>query len=142
MNQTREKCSAVLAWGASLCVICLGVAGCGGSGGKPTAHLQGTVTLAGKPLPAEANAQISFVGTSKEQAPPATAQIVAGKYDCPTAPQGAVKVQFNILQPSGPEYTTERGDKARQMENLVSDKYAAGIDLQVTGDNAEQNFDL
>jgi hypothetical protein len=119
-----------------------GAVGCGGAGGKATAHLQGTVTLAGKPLPADAIGTITFIPTSKDQAPAATAEIAGGNYDCPAAPQGSVRVSFNITQPTGPEYTTDRGGQARQLTNIVPDKYAAGVDVEVTGDDAAFDFDM
>jgi hypothetical protein len=142
MNRKRvaSSRSAAMAWVA--CLGAVGVGGCGGSGGKPTAHLQGTVTLAGKPVPADATAHVSFTPAGKDQAPAASAPIVDGKYDCPGAPEGAVRVFFNITQPTGPEYTTDRGDKARHTKDLLPPKYGSGLELQVAGDNAEQNFDL
>jgi hypothetical protein len=142
MNQSRNVRSAALAWAMCLAVVGVGTAGCGGSGGKPTAHLQGTVTLAGQPVPADATAHISFTPAGKDQATAASAPIVDGKYDCPAAPEGAVRVFFNITQPTGPEYTTDRGEKARHMKDLLPPKYGSGLELQVTGENAEQNFDL
>jgi hypothetical protein len=116
-------------------------AGCGGEDGPPTAHLQGTVTLGGKPIPADATAYIFFNPLTKEQGKAATAAIVNGKYDCPSAPVGSVKVMFNITQPKGPEYE-ERGVKVRSMVTITPPSAASGIDLQVDGDKSDANFDL
>lgn len=118
------------------------LAGCGSGDSRATAHLQGTVTLNGQPLPAEATGSVTFIPTSKEQAPAATAELVAGKYDCPAAPQGAIRVSFNVMQPTGPEYTTDRGTTARQMTNIVPAEYATGIDVEITGDDAALDFDM
>lgn len=129
-------------WHGTLSAIVVSLlAGCG-EVEKATAHLQGAVTLAGKPLPTDATGSVSFTPTSREQAPAATAEVVGGRYDCLAAPQGAVRVSFNIMQPTGPEYTTERGVTTRNTKDLTPAKYAAGIDDEISGDNAEKNYDL
>jgi hypothetical protein len=116
--------------------------GCGQSG-PARAHLQGTVTLAGQPIPADATASIIFEPTKKaEQGQPGSAQIVNGKYECPDAPVGPVLVLFSIMQPTGPEYTTDRGLTTRATKDLTPAKYASGTPLEVTDDNATQDFDL
>ncbi len=122
-------------------VLAAATLGCGGGGGN-TAHLQGTVTIGGQPVPSDATGHISFIPTGKGQAPAASATIVNSKFDCPAVPQGAVKVSFSITQASGPTYTTDRGQTAQAVESLVPEKSVSGVDLEVTGDNAEQNFDL
>jgi hypothetical protein len=123
-------------------ILALATVGCGKSG-PPSAHLQGTVTIAGQPIPADATATIAFEPqNTAKQGPPGSAPIVDGAYDCPQVPLGAVTVYFNISQPTGPEYTTSRGDKARNVTNLTPAKYQPGVPLDVAGDNASQNFDL
>ncbi len=116
-------------------------AGCGGEAGPPTAHLQGTVTLGGKPIPTDATAYIYFNPVDSKQGKAATATIVNGKYDSPNTPVGAVKVVFNITQPKGPEYE-ERGTKVRSMVSITPPSAASGIELQVDGDKSDVNFDL
>jgi hypothetical protein len=140
-KQTRL---AGLQWGimaVAALVLSLGTIGCGGGSGSG-AHLQGTVTIGGKPLPADATGNVFFAPATPGKEKAVSADIVNGKYDCPHAPVGAVKVTFNIVQPTGPEYTTDRGVKTRDMKNLLPPSASAGVDLQVSGDNAEQNFDL
>lgn len=127
---------------AYLLLVLAIAAGCGGADGPPTAHLQGTVLLAGQPIPADARATISFEPRERAQGAPASAEIVSGKYDCPNVPLGPVTVFFNITQPTGPEYTTPRGDKTRDVKSLTPPKYGAGTPLDVAGDNAAQDFDL
>ncbi len=116
-------------------------AGCGGEAGPPTAHLQGTVTLGGKPIPTDATAHIFFNPVDRKDGTTATVSIVNGQYDSPKTPVGAVKVTFNIAQPSGPE-RVERGTTIRSMVNLTPPQYASGIDFQVDGDKSDANFDL
>jgi hypothetical protein len=83
-----------------------------------------------------------FVPAGKDQGKAASAVITNGQYDSPNTPQGPVKVGFVISQPTGPEYTTDRGVKTRNTTSIVPAGAAAGMDLDVTGDNTAQNFDL
>ena len=71
-----------------------------------------------------------------------TVSIEGGKYDSPDTPQGPVKAMFNIQVPDGPEYTTDRGVKVRNIKNIVPEKSQAGVSIDGTGDNPSQNFDL
>jgi hypothetical protein len=136
------KLSCRRVWVGCWAIVGLIALGCGPSG-PSRAHLQGTVTLAGQPIPADATASIIFEPSkTAEQGPPASALIVSGKYECPDAPVGPVTVFFNITQPSGPEYTTDRGITTRNATSLTPPKYAPGMSLEVTGDNAAQDFDL
>jgi hypothetical protein len=132
---------AVLRCWALAAAACAALTGCG-EAGEATAHLQGTVTLGGKPLPSDATAHIQFVPVEKDQAPAMAAPVVNGNYDAPAVPLGAVRVYFNVTQPAGQEYVNERGDKVRDAKNLTPAKYGSGIDLTVSDDNPEQNFDL
>lgn len=113
--------------------------GCSGDAG-PTAHLAGTVTLRGKPLPPDAQAGISFQPATGDAV---KVKIVDGKYDSPETPQGKVVVTFHISKPVGPVKTSPRtGKEFQNIVNIVPPKYAVGIPLEVNGDNLEQNFDL
>jgi hypothetical protein len=125
----------------SYVLLLLLAVGCGGESGPPTAHLQGTVTIGGKPIPADAIAMISFSPHDTKLGPGATAEIANGKYDCPKVPLGPVTVFFNITQASGPEIEI-RGRKSRETVSLTPPKYGAGTPLDVSGDNAAQDFDL
>jgi hypothetical protein len=92
-------------------------------------------------VPADATASITFMPTSREQAPVATVAIVNGAYDSPNTPQGAVKASFSILQPAGPVRQTDRGT-SQDVKDLVPSNYATGIEIQVSDDNSKQDFDL
>lgn len=83
-----------------------------------------------------------FAPTTPGKGKGVSVEIHDGKYDSPHTPIGPLKVTFNILQPSGPEYTTDRGVKTRDMKNILPQKAIAGVDIEVSGDNAQQNFDL
>jgi hypothetical protein len=116
-------------------------AGCGGgSSSGNTAHLQGAVTLAGQPLPADAEGAITFRSDSGGAV---TVQITEGRYDSPATPKGAVKAYVNISKPTGKTYRSERtGADVAETINIVPAKYSGGIDVQVSEDNEDQNFDL
>ncbi len=129
-----------------LVVACVSLAplvtGCGGSGGS-VANLAGNVTLGGKPLPAEAKAFVMFTQGTGKEAKKASAEIVGSKYACADVPRGAVTVFFDITQPVGPMKKSERtGAEYQETKNLVPANFSTGTQLQVTGDKADQNFDL
>ncbi len=120
--------------------VVVGLCGCG-VGGTPSAHLSGDVTIDGKPVPADAIASLSFVPTKGGEA--VAVSIVDGHYDSPQSPQGKVSVLFSISKPFGPEKVSERtGEKYRDVMNLVPPEHAAGIAIEVQGDNSNQDFDL
>jgi hypothetical protein len=114
--------------------------GCG-QGSKPTTHLAGTVTIDGKPVPADAQATISFAPTQGGES--VSVPIVGGRYDSPNSPEGKLSVRFYISQPVGPEKVSERtGEKYRDIANLVPPDREAGMVIEVQEDNTSQNFDL
>jgi hypothetical protein len=123
---------------ALLCVIVL-VSGCN-DGRKPgTAHLQGTITIDGQPPPAGAVGSIAFRPTGKGH--PTSAPIVDGKYDCENVPLGDVDVLIQSVLPTG-KMISEGGRSYPELRNLISSKYDKGISLKITGDNADQDFEL
>jgi hypothetical protein len=114
--------------------------GCGKSD-SPKAHLAGRVTIKGASVPSDADAAISFAPLAGGQS--VSVPIVDGRYDSPQTPEGKVTVKFYISQPIGPEKESERtGEKFRDVANLVPAKHAAGIVLEVRGDNSNQDFAL
>jgi hypothetical protein len=124
-------------------LVATALAGCGsGSSGKPTAHLSGTITIDGQPVPANVVGSVTFRPPGTGQASPVTAQVIDGKYDCPNVPQGDVTVFFQLVQQTG-KMLGEAGRQYPEIRNLLADKYSvSGIDLNVTDDNSNQNFDL
>jgi hypothetical protein len=108
---------------------------------EPTARLAGTVTINGKPVPADAEAALSFAplrgGTS------VSVPITAGRYDSPKTPLGKLLVKFYISQSVGPVKKSERtGKDYRDIANLVPPEHAAGLTIDVSEDNLNLNFDL
>ena len=68
--------------------------GCDTGRRSDTAHVQGTVTIGGEPLPDDAQANITFVPATKGRS--AGAAVTNGKYDCPDAPLGKVKAYISV----------------------------------------------
>jgi hypothetical protein len=124
-----------LAMTLSWCAGC-----CGGSSSGNTAHLEGTVTIGGQPLPADAEGAITFRSDSGGAA---TAPITQGRYDSPATPKGAVKAYFSISKPTGKTYKSERtGAEIEETISIVPASVSGGVDVEVSGDNSDQNFDL
>lgn len=134
----RRASSGAITLLASACFL----AAAGGCVRESTARLQGAVTLAGKPLPADARAFIVFA-TGPDRSRSVSAPIIDGRYDSPRTPMGDVTVFFEISHPIGPERTSDRtGLPYRDVATLVPARYETGVPLNVTGDDAHRNFDL
>jgi hypothetical protein len=123
-------------------ILAVAVLLCGcGKASTPTTHLSGAVTIDGKPIPAEAQAALSFVPAQGGKV--VSVHIVGGRYDSPDTPEGKISVKFDISQPVGPEKVSERtGEKYREIANLVPPDRAAGIVIEVQGDDSQRDFDL
>jgi hypothetical protein len=148
MSECTNRCFENL-WARSFALIAIiaasaatALTGCGaGSSGKPTAHLSGTLTIDGQPVPANTVGSVTFRPPGSGQASPVTAQVVDGKYDCPNVPQGDVTVFFQLQQLG--KMIGEPGRQYPERRDLLAEKYSvSGIDLKVTDDNSNQNFDL
>ncbi|BBO31187.1 hypothetical protein [Lacipirellula parvula] len=115
--------------------------GCGGrSSTGNTAHLQGQVTIGGQPLPAGADGAITFRTTAGGAV---TVPIAEGKYDSPATPRGAVKAYFSINKPTGKTYKSARtGTDVAETVSIVPASVSNGVEVEVSGDKADQNFDL
>jgi hypothetical protein len=103
--------------------------------------LAGTVTINGNPVPSDAEAAVSFkpLGGGESVSVP----ITNGRFDSPRTPQGSVLVNFYISRRVGPIKTSERtGEKYQDIANLVPPEHAAGMSLEVSGDNLNQDFEL
>jgi hypothetical protein len=103
--------------------------------------VSGTVTLRGKPLPADATAFISLTPAAAG-VPAASAAIVGGRYDCPRTPQGQVSAVFEITKPLGPPRRSDRtGEVYQETQSLVPARYASGLPLTIEGPMTK-DFDL
>jgi hypothetical protein len=121
-------------------VVLFLTSGCGESSG-PTAHLAGTVTIQGEPVPSDAQAALSFA--ARDGGESVSVPITNGRYDSPKTPQGPVTVRFYISRSVGPVKISERtGKEFQDIANLVPPEHAAGITIKVSGDNLKQDFKL
>jgi hypothetical protein len=116
--------------------------GCHSSSNSKAAHIQGAVTIGGRPLPAEVMANISIRPTGVGQGRPVGSTIVDGKFDFPSAPLGKVKVYVDIQHITGKMIKESDGVPFHETKSIISPKYTSGIDLEITGDNLHQDFDL
>jgi hypothetical protein len=114
--------------------------GCGGE--SSVAHLQGQVTIDGQRPPSDAIGSITFQTTKTGQGRTVGAPILEGKFDSPETPLGPLKAFIAIQQPTGRTIDNSRGTPAPEYENIISDEYSSGIDIEVVGDKDDQNFDL
>lgn len=107
----------------------------------PAAHLAGEVTINGEPVPAEADAALSFKPLEGGESVSVT--ITDSRYDSPQTPKGKLSVKFYISRPVGPVKVSERtGKEYQDTANLVPPKHAAGMTLDVSGDNLSHDFHL
>jgi hypothetical protein len=118
-------------------VVLVFVAGCGRTG-PPTATLEGSVTLDGKPLE---KGTISFVSQEKTGGS-ATAEIVAGPYRAEHVPRGKVLVYLHATKDTGRMVEIMKGSPQQEIINIVPEKYRAGITIEVTEPVVHRDFDL
>jgi hypothetical protein len=109
-------------------ISALALTGCR-SGSHKTAHLAGTITIAGQAPPSDARVRVDISPTASEQGNGAESTITGNKYDCPNCPLGKVTVYVVV-------------DRPAERASLIDPIYAAGLELDVTSDNLQQDFDL
>ena len=113
------------------------VAGCGGPG-FPSARLEGTVTVDGQPVE---TGNISFTPTQADRGSGATATISGGRYVAEGVPQGKVRVYFDATRETG--RTIEQfGKPYPETVNVIPEKYRAGMEIDVSGEEVNQDFKL
>ena len=127
------------------CVLLLAasVVGCGG-GSSENVHLKGKVTLDGSPVPANAQASVTFQPTAGNKGKAVTAAITNGEYDSPNTPRGPVLAIMSISIPTGKMIKSERmGTDVPEIKTVtLSQGQMGGIAMEVTGDEATHDFEL
>jgi len=130
-------CGSLAVW-IAVCGVWL--SGCG-SQTPPPVPVSGVVTLRGKPLPADAQAFISFTPAAAGM-PSASAAVTSGSYACPQTPQGQVTAFFEITKPLGPPRKSDRtGELYQETQSLVPARYASGLPVTIEGPTTK-DFDL
>jgi hypothetical protein len=118
------------------------MSGCTDSG-PPTAHLRGTITINGQPIPADAEAVIIIRSAGEGQARSTSARLEGGRFDVPDAPRGSVRIQFSIEQPTGVIAAFEPGAAPEmRYRSLVPPEHGKGIVREITGDDLDMQLDL
>ena len=126
-------------------MLLLLAAGCGPAGRtEPVATLEGTVTIGGKVLPADAEGTVTFMPAVRGEAPPVQAMIVAGHYKAEKVPKGQIAATFQISRVTGKMLKTSADDIHPTPEriDLVPEAWRKGMKVDVQGDNPHQDFDL
>ena len=114
--------------------------GCGESGPDyPHAALQGAVTLDGAPVE---TGRVNFMPAAGVKGQPVSAEIEAGRYNAPDVPLGNMTVTFSMTQETGKMITEGDREPYPEIISIVPPHYAQGIAVNVTGDNAAQDFAL
>ena len=106
----------------------------------PPVPVSGTVTLRGKPLPADAQAFVSFAPVAG--GPSVSAAVTSGSYASPHTPQGPLMAFFEITKPLGPRRKSDRtGEFYQETQSLVPARYASGLPVTIEGPTTK-DFDL
>lgn len=116
------------------------VTGCGG--GLETTSVSGTVTIKGEPIPADAEATITFATKEGDEELSTTVPITGGKYESPETPQGSVLVTFAIFELGPPQVSDRTGQEYREQISLVPADKAGGQTVDITEATGNLDFDL
>ncbi len=126
-------------------LLLLLLVGCGTASNDSAAHLAGTITINGEPLPADAEGYIQFMPSQGGQAAPASTDVTDSQYDAQNVPKGKVTVIFNITRLTGRMVREDNVPTASpypERENLVPRKHRSGLQIDVKGDNDAMDFEL
>jgi hypothetical protein len=127
-----------------LAVILVAASGCpGGGSSAETVHLQGTVLIGGRPLPADAVGSITFSPTAIGQAGSAYSEISNGRFDVPNAPKGKVKAIVSARVPIGvSSFSGSRARPEMQFRSIVPSEKEGGIEMTVEGENRDLKIEI
>jgi hypothetical protein len=134
MIRQKHKLSITIA-----CILLL--AGCGEKKDDyPSARLEGTVKIDGKPL---AEGLIMLMPMDAGRGGGVKATIKDGHYAIAKAPRGNVLVTFGATRATGRMVTSPvSSTPLPEQINLIPAQYRSGIATQVQGDKTDQDFDL
>jgi hypothetical protein len=128
---------------AAACVMIMTLTGCGKNSTDKTAHWSGEITLGGKPLPDDAEGSITFRPLSPKGGQAVTVRIENGSYDSPLTPKGKIIAYFDINQPTGRTFHSDRvGKDVPETKSIVPAGPAQGMEFNVTGDKSDANIGL
>ena len=126
----------------SLIVVLMG-GGCDRGPGYPAARLAGRVTVDDEAI---AKGTMIFSPRQPGSGPVVTAKISAGDYVADAVPLGKINVEIIAMRETGkmqPLIPSEpNGAQVAELENAIPEQYRNGIEINVTGDDPELDFDL
>ncbi len=134
----RAACGATGVWLLAALACAVLATGCGSKGSAAGARLEGVVTLDGNPIP---EGTLQFVPEQPSKAGPVTAIIKDGRYVADAVPRGRVRVVVSASRKTG-KMVKEYSEPYPEVVSIIPVKYRDGIEIDVTGDKAEQNFEL
>jgi hypothetical protein len=105
----------------------------------PSARLAGMVTVDGQPV---AKGVLQFLPPEGSPAAIIQAEIIDGRYTATAVPVGKIRVLFSGVKETGRVDTKSSSQPIPEVVNLIPERYRDGMDIQVTGDNDGQNFEL
>jgi hypothetical protein len=115
--------------------------GCGHSSNEhPTAKLAGHVTVDGQQIE-DGHIQFLPLGKGPGSGQAADGAIAQGSYTADLVPTGKVRVTFAAFRKTG-RMINEGGHVFPELVSIIPDKYQQGIDIDVSGDNPNQDFKL
>ena len=123
---------------AGALLLCwLAAAGCGGSA-YPVSTVEGSVAVDGAPIEEGA---LSFTPLESNTGQAISASIKAGKYRSDKVPRGKSLVIISAFKDVGEKHV-EFGITYPKLKNMIPDKYAAGIELNVDAPKLTHDFEL
>jgi len=123
---------------SSVVFVCLlALAGCSGSA-YPVSTVEGTIAVDGVPLE---EGSLSFSPLESNAGQAISAEIKAGKYRSDKVPRGKSLVIVSSFKDIGEKHV-EFGITYPKLKNMVPEKYAAGIELNVDAAKMTHNFEL
>ncbi len=106
----------------------------------PHAQLAGTVTVAGEPLP---SGLIIFMPLESNRGGGVKATITDGHYLANDVPKGAVQVTFHAIKLTGRMVNSpSSSEPLPEQIDLIPDAYRDGLEIKVTEDRIDQDFQL
>ncbi len=115
----------------------LAIAGCGVQG-YPTVRLEGCVRVNGHPIE---QGNITFTPLQSDQGASVAARIESGNYVVVKAPRGKVRVDFHAVKETG-KTIMQYGKPYPETVNVIPEKYRAGLEIAIDGDNLHKDFSL
>ncbi len=131
MNASR------VAW-LPLSTVAILCCGCGHTGNEhPTAKLTGYVTVDAQPIH---SGRVQFFPI-RGGGQPCDSEINDGRYAAEQVPLGKVRVTFTSVKETG-KMIHEPGHVFPELVSIIPERYESGIEINVEGDNSNQDFKL